>query len=63
MERGPPEAGGLPPARPADDWRAVWFEEPRRVAVRPVPAAAPGRGEAVVRTRVSAISSGTVSGH
>lgn len=58
-ERGLPEAGGLPPARPADDWRAVWFEEPRRVAVRPVPAAAPGRGEAVVRTGVSAISSGT----
>lgn len=55
-----PAAGGkAAPAGKTEGWPAVWFEEPRRVAVRPIPAAAPGPGEAVVRTRCSAISSGT----
>lgn len=52
-------AGGAETAGSAGDWQAVWFEAPRRVGLRPVPAAAPGPGEAVVRTRLSAISSGT----
>ena len=38
---------------------AVWFEAPRRVAVRRELVPEPATGEARVRTRVSAISSGT----
>lgn len=63
-----PAAGGAAPPGPPErtgqtgktgDWRALRFEGPRRVAARPVPAEAPGPGEAVVRTRLSAVSSGT----
>ncbi len=38
---------------------SVWFEGPRRVAVRRGPAPEPAAGEARVRTTVSAISTGT----
>lgn len=38
---------------------SVWFESPRRVAVRRGPAPEPAAGEARVRTSVSAISTGT----
>ena len=38
---------------------SVWFEGPRRVAVRRGPAPEPAAGEARVRTSVSAISAGT----
>ena len=38
---------------------SVWFEGPRRVAVRRGPVPEPGSGEARVRTSVSAISTGT----
>lgn len=54
-----PAGGAGDRAAPGGGWRAVWFEGPRRVRVRPVPAAAPGPGEALVRTRLSAISTGT----
>lgn len=45
--------------RAAEERLAVWFEEPRRVAVRRDPIPQPGAGEARVRTRVSAISTGS----
>ena len=38
---------------------SVWFEGPRRIAVRREPVPEPGAGEARVRTSVSAISAGT----
>jgi len=38
---------------------SVWFEGPRRIAVRRGPVPEPGAGEARVRTSVSAISAGT----
>jgi 2-desacetyl-2-hydroxyethyl bacteriochlorophyllide A dehydrogenase len=38
---------------------SVWFTGPRQVAVREEPAPAPGRGEVLVATAVSAISAGT----
>ena len=41
------------------DRLAVWFEGPRRIGVRREPLPRPGAGEALVRTRLSAISSGT----
>ena len=47
--------GAPPPA----ERLSVWFEGPRRVAVRREPAPEPAAGEARVRTSVSAISTGT----
>lgn len=46
------------PSSPAERL-SVWFESPRRVAVRRGPAPEPAAGEARVRTSVSAISTGT----
>ena len=45
--------------RPPGERLSVWFEGPRRVAVRRGSAPEPGAGEARVRTSVSAISAGT----
>ncbi len=41
------------------DARALWFVEPRRVEVRPVPLPRPEAGEVLVRTTYSGISAGT----
>ncbi len=44
---------------PLGDARALWFVEPRRVEVRPVPLPRPAAGEVLVRTTYSGISAGT----
>ena len=54
------EAPGPPPAgRGREERLAVWFEGPRRIGVRREALPGPQAGEALVRTRLSAISSGT----
>lgn len=49
----------MPRTDPAAERLALWFEQPRRVAVRREPVPDPESGEARVRTSVSAISTGT----
>ena len=43
----------------AAEARALWFVEPRRVELRPVPVPRPGAGEVLVRTTYSGVSAGT----